>query len=72
VKRATMTAKESAVYVGTSYWQFLSEIKAGRIPHFRIGNRILCRRETLDAWMAAQEAASVAREPEQGRIRRLK
>lgn len=72
MKKATMTAKEAAGYMGISYWKFLEEIKAGRIPHFKIGNRVLCRREALDEWMKRQEAASVAREPDRGKIRRLK
>jgi excisionase family DNA binding protein len=72
MQRVTFTAREAAGYLGFSYWKFLEEIKARRIPHFRIGNRVLCRREALDAWMEMQEAASVAQEPERGRIRRLK
>lgn len=73
--RATMSAKESAKYLGLSYWKLLEDIKAGRIPHFRIGNRVLCRRMTLDAWMAAKEAASVCTEDSQvgyGKLRSLK
>lgn len=73
--RTTMTARESSAYIGCSYWKFLEDIKAGRIPHFRTGNRVLCRRMTLDAWMAAKEAASVCTEDSQvgyGKLRSLK
>jgi len=73
--RVTMPAKESAKYLGLSYWKFLEDIKAGRIPHFRIGNRVLCRKISLDVWMAAKETASVCKEDEQsyfGKIRQLR
>ncbi|KAF1083875.1 Helix-turn-helix domain protein [Sporotomaculum syntrophicum] len=73
--KATWPAKPSAKYVGISYWKLLELAKAGKIPHIRVGNRVLFRRESLDAWMAEQEAASIAK-PEPvvatGKIRRLK
>lgn len=72
--RITKTAKESAAYIGMSYWKFLEEIKAGRIPHLKAGNRILCRQSSLDHWMDQQEAASIRQEETEpaGKIRRLK
>lgn len=73
--RVTMPAKESAKYLGLSYWKFLEEVKAGRIPHFRIGNRVLCRKISLDVWMAAKETASVCTEDSlvgYGKLRTLK
>jgi len=32
-----------------------SEVRAGRIPHARIGSKILFRRDTLNAWFEEQE-----------------
>ena len=72
--RATLPAKEAAVYVGVSYWLLLEMVKRKEIPHIRLGgNRILFRKETLDAWLSEQESTSVAK-PElvSGKIRRLK
>ncbi|MEO3946204.1 helix-turn-helix domain-containing protein [Gorillibacterium sp. CAU 1737] len=36
-----------------------SEVRAGRIPHFRIGTKIYFRRTTLDAWFQEQERISL-------------
>ncbi|GED55139.1 DNA-binding protein [Brevibacillus borstelensis] len=55
----TMTAKDTAAYLGISYWKLTMMCKAGEIPHLRAGNRILFRKETLDRWMANQETLSV-------------
>lgn len=71
-QRATLNARDGANYLGLSYWKFLEEIKAGRIPHFRIGNRVLCRKISLDVWMAAKEAASVINEDSQGGYGKLR
>lgn len=76
--RATMPAKEAAEYLGLSYWKLLEMVKAGLLPHVRIGTgkagRVLLRKSSLDAWLSAQEQASIAKpEPETvGKIRRLK
>lgn len=37
------------------------EIRKGRIPHVRIGTKIILRKMALDAWAAEQERQSVAR-----------
>jgi len=36
-------------------------IRAGQIPHTRVGSRIILREAALDAWMAEQERQSVAK-----------
>lgn len=59
-----MTAKEVAKYFfnGTaSYWKILQMAKAGKIPHSRLGHRVLFRRETLDGWMKDMEQESLVR-----------
>jgi excisionase family DNA binding protein len=68
-----MRAKEAAVYCGFSYWKLMELRKAGKIPCIQLDGLILFRRETLDAWLAEREAASVQHEaaPEPGKIRRL-
>jgi excisionase family DNA binding protein len=32
-----------------------SEVRAGRVPHAKIGTKILFRRDTLNAWFQQQE-----------------
>jgi len=49
--RATMQTKPAAEYLGLSYWKLLELVKAGKVPHIRVGGRILFRRESLDKWL---------------------
>lgn len=72
--KATLTSRETAQYLGISYWKLLELAKAGAIPHIRVGNRVLFRQPSIMAWLEAREQASVAAEPEpiQGKIRRLR
>ena len=37
-----------------------SEVRAGRIPHARIGSKILFRRDTLNAWFKEQEQKNLS------------
>jgi excisionase family DNA binding protein len=55
----TMTAKDAAALLGISYWKLTMMCKAKEIPHLRVGNRLLFRKETLERWMANQEILSV-------------
>lgn len=59
MNQITMTAKDTAAYLGISYWKLTMMCKAGEVPHLRAGNRILFRKETLDRWMANQETLSI-------------
>lgn len=76
--RATIGSKEAATYVGMSYWKLLEEAKAGRIPHIRVGSRVLFRRHSLDLWLDEREKESVASKgnvellPTSGKIRQLR
>ncbi|MGG4143881.1 helix-turn-helix domain-containing protein [Paenibacillus algorifonticola] len=36
-----------------------SEVRAGKIPHLRVGTKILFRRSTLNAWFQQQELSSL-------------
>jgi excisionase family DNA binding protein len=56
---STLKAREAARYLGISYWKILDMAKKSEIPHVRVGKIVLFRRETLDHWLAQQEAASV-------------
>lgn len=55
----TKKARDAAKYLGISYWKLLDMAKRGEIPHVRVGKLVLFRRDTLDAWLAELEAASV-------------
>ena len=70
--RETLTAKEAAAFLGISTWLLYELVKRKEIPHSKAGKRILFRRQTLLQWLSAQEQASVAPEPEPGKIRRVK
>lgn len=54
-----MKAKEAAAYVGISYWLLLELTKKHELPFIAAGGRKLFRKESLDLWMANQEAQSV-------------
>jgi len=54
-----LNAKQAAQYIGVSYWTLLSLARQGKIKHFRVGNRKLFRKSSLDEWMTEQEEASL-------------
>lgn len=60
IKRSTMTAAESAEYVGVSLDMMYQLCRESKIPHFRIGSRILLRRDKLDEWIDTQIEQSMA------------
>jgi excisionase family DNA binding protein len=71
---STMRAKEAAAYLGLSYWKLMELRKDGKVPCIQLDGLLLFRKETLDAWLADQEAVSMqhrAKAPEPGKIRRL-
>lgn len=50
-----MDVKEAAEYIGSSVFKTYELVRKKEIPHYRIGSRILFRKEALDAWIAQQE-----------------
>lgn len=60
IERETMTAEQTAQFLGISYWKLNELCKAKLIPHFMSGNRRLFRRATLTKWMSEQEAKSIS------------
>lgn len=59
VKRNTLTLKEAweEVFEKTiSLDKLYSEVRQGRLPHTKIGSKILFRRDTLNAFFREQEA----------------
>jgi len=57
--KQTITVKEVAGYIGVSKDVIYQLVKERKIPHLRIGRRILFRKEALNVWMNKQELISV-------------
>ena len=58
MNKTVMTAKEASkdYFENTiSYWKLLELAKAGKIPYFKVGSRILFKRESLDNWISDLE-----------------
>ncbi|MGG4141840.1 helix-turn-helix domain-containing protein [Paenibacillus algorifonticola] len=50
-----MNVKEAAPYIGASEYKLREMVREKLIPAYRIGNRILFRKATLDKWIEQQE-----------------
>ena len=62
MNKTVMTAKEASTdyFENTvSYWKLLELVKAGKIPYFKIGSRILFNRESLDNWISDLEKEQI-------------
>ena len=55
IERTTMTTKETAEYLGISYWLLGKMARENKIPHFKIGGKILFRKKVIDEYMEEQE-----------------
>lgn len=49
------TVKEAAPYIGASEHKVRKMVHLKEIPSYKIGNRIMFRKSTLDEWIAKQE-----------------
>ncbi|MFZ5768637.1 MAG: helix-turn-helix domain-containing protein [Bacillota bacterium] len=54
-----LRAQEAAEILNLSPWTLYRLAREGRVPHVRIGGRVLFRRSSLIAWLDRQEAESV-------------
>lgn len=59
VTRTTLTMKETAEYLGVSYWLVTQLVKRKQIPCSRVGGKVLFRKEALDKYLKKQEDASI-------------
>ena len=68
-----MDAKECAAYLRSSYFNLVRKAKAGEIPCFRMGRRVLFRKSSVDAWIEAQEKGTslVDEAPLRGVLRKI-
>lgn len=58
MERCTITVKELAKYLGVHTDTIYDLVKAGKIPHIRLGRRIYFSQEAIDDWIRVQEAQS--------------
>ncbi|WP_339851146.1 helix-turn-helix domain-containing protein [Paenibacillus sp. FSL W7-1088] len=53
-----MSIKEAAPYIGASPYKLREMVREKKIPAYRIGNKIMFRKEALDKWILNQESES--------------
>ena len=62
VTRTTLTMRETAEYLGISYWLVTQLVRRKQIPCSRVGGKVLFRREALDKYLNEKEKASITNE----------
>ena len=62
VTRTTLTMKETAEYLGVSYWLDTQLVRRKQIPCSRVGGKVLFRKEALDRYLNEKEKASITKE----------
>jgi excisionase family DNA binding protein len=50
-----LEAEEVARYLGMRTDWVYREVRAGRLPHIRLGRAVRFRRESIDAWLKSRE-----------------
>lgn len=59
VERTTLTMKETAEYLGVSYWLVNQLVRRKQIPCARVGGRVLFRVQALDEYLKEKEESSI-------------
>ena len=59
VERTTLTMKETADYLGISYWLVNQLVRRREIPCARVGGRVLFRVQALDEYLKEKEEKSL-------------
>lgn len=59
VERTTLTMKETAEYLGVSYWLVNQLVRRKQIPCARVGGRVLFRIQALDEYLKEKEENSI-------------
>ena len=62
VTRTTLTMRETAEYLGISYWLVTQLVRRKQIPCSRVGGKVLFRKEALDKYLNEKEKASITNE----------
>ena len=55
VERTTLTMKETAEYLGISYWLVNQLVRRKQIPCARVGGRVLFRVQALDEYLKEKD-----------------
>lgn len=58
VERTTLTMKETAEYLGISYWLVNQLVRRKQIPCARVGGRVLFRVQALNEYLKEKEEKS--------------
>ena len=61
VERTTLTMKETAEYLGISYWLVNQLVRRKQIPCARVGGRVLFRVSALEDYLREKEENSIKR-----------
>ena len=59
VTRTTLTMKETAEYLGVSYWLINQLVRRKQIPCSKVGGKFLFRVQVLDEYLSNKEQESV-------------
>lgn len=59
VERTTLTMKETAEYLGISYWLVNQLVRRKQIPCARVGGRVLFRVQALNEYLKEKEENSI-------------
>lgn len=60
IERSTLTTYEVAEYLGVSVDMIYKLVREKKIVHFRIGSRILFKKEAIEQWIEKQMEESMA------------
>jgi excisionase family DNA binding protein len=59
VERTTLTMRETAEYLGISYWLVNQLVRRKQIPFARVGGRVLFRVKSLEEYLKEKEEESL-------------
>ena len=59
IERTTLTMKETAEYLGISYWLVNQLVRRKQIPCARVGGRVLFRVQALNEYLKEKEENSI-------------
>ncbi len=59
VERTTLTMKETAEYLGISYWLVNQLVRRKQIPCARVGGRVVFRVQALNEYLREKEENSI-------------
>ena len=59
IERTTLTMKETAEYLGISYWLLNQLVRRKQIPCSKIGGKFLFRVQALDEYLTKKEKDSM-------------